>query len=73
MKVIEEFEYEGYMSQEAQEFFKNKNNTEQRDGVLVVGTFIMLSNGVMHLPNKGDVFRKYENGSICVSSKHRNY
>lgn len=71
MKVIEEFEYEGYMSQKAQEFFKDKLNREQRAGVAVVGSFVTLANGGTHLPSKGDVFRKYENGSICVSSIHR--
>lgn len=73
MNIVEEFEYEGYMSQKAQEFFKGKLNEEQRDGIAVVGSFVVLENGNTHLPSKGDIFRKYENGSICVSSKHRNY
>lgn len=71
MNIIEEFEYEGYMSQKAQDFFKGKLIKEQREGIAVVGSFVVLANGNAHLPSKGDIFRKYENGSICVSSKHR--
>ncbi len=61
------------MNQKAQEFFKGKLNVEQRDGVAVVGSFVLLANGSTHLPSKGDIFRKYENGGIYVSSKHRAY
>jgi hypothetical protein len=71
MNMVEEFEYEGYMSQKAQDFFKGKLAVEQRDGVPTIGSFVILASGNTHLPSKGDVFRKYENGSICVSSKHR--
>ena len=71
MNIVEEFEYEGYMSQKAQKFFKGNTISEERDGCAVVGTFIKLSNGRTHLPSKGDKFKKYENGSITVSSIYR--
>lgn len=71
MKVIEEFEYLGFMSSDAQKFFKGKVIKESRDGIGVVGNFIKLSNGETHLPSKGDNFKKYEDGSISVSSIHR--
>jgi hypothetical protein len=66
-----EFIYPGYMSSEAQDFFKGKIEKEQRDGIAVVGNFIILANGNIHLPNKGDVFTKHENGNITVKSKYR--
>jgi hypothetical protein len=68
---MEEFVYEGYMSQEAQEFFKDNIEKEQRDGVSVVGSFIKLANGDTHLPNKGDIFTKHTNGTMTVKSIHR--
>jgi hypothetical protein len=68
---MEKFIYEGYMSQEAQDFFKDNIKTEQRDGVAVIGSFVKLANGDTHLPNKGDVFIKHENGVITVSSIYR--
>ncbi len=64
MKVIEEFEYKGYMCSDAQKFFKDKIITEVRDGCAVVGNFIRLSDGSTHLPSKKDKFKKYEDGSI---------
>lgn len=71
MKVVEEFEYPGYMSQDAQDFFEGKYIMEQRDGCAVAGSFITLSNGDTHLPSKRDKFKKYENGDITVESIHR--
>jgi hypothetical protein len=68
---MEEFIYEGYMSQKAQEFFKDNIEEEQRNGIAVVGSFIKLANGNTHLPNKGDVFTKYTNGTMTVKSIHR--
>ncbi len=68
---MEKFIYEGYMSQEAQDFFKDNIKTEQRDGIAVIGSFVKLANGDTHLPNKGDVFTKHENGVITVSSIYR--
>lgn len=56
MNIVEEFEYEGYMSKKAQEFFKGKLNKEKRDGIDVVGSFVVLENGNTHLPSKGDIF-----------------
>ncbi len=70
-KVVEEFEYQGYMSQEAQKFFEGKLITEERGGCAVVGSFVKLANGNNHLPNKNDKFKKYEDGSITVSSMYR--
>ena len=71
MNVIEEFEYEGWMSKEAELFFGDKIEREVRDGVPVVGSFIQLASGETHLPSKGDKFKKYENGSITVKSIYR--
>lgn len=68
---MEKFIYEGYMSQEAQDFFKDNIKTEQRDGVAVIGSFVKLASGDTHLPSKGDVFTKHENGVITVSSIYR--
>jgi hypothetical protein len=64
----EEFVYEGWMGQEAQDFFKGNSKSEQRDGCGAVGTFIKLANGKTHLPSKGDIFTKDENGLITVKS-----
>lgn len=71
MKIIEEFEYKGYMCSNAQKFFKGKLIVEERDGCNVVGNFVKLSNGKTHLPSKSDKFKKYEDGSITVSSIYR--
>ena len=68
-----EFVYEGYMSQEAQDFFKDNLEKEQRDSLAVMGFFVKLASGKTHMPNKGDVFTKWENGSITVKSLHRTY
>jgi len=68
MKVVEEFEYEGWMSQEARKFFEGNLIREERDGCAVVGSFVKLANGNTHLPSKSDKFKKYENGSITVTS-----
>ena len=57
MKVVKEFEYQGYMCQEAQTFFEGKLTKEERDGCAVVGSFVELSN---------DKFKKCENGSISL-------
>lgn len=71
MKVVEEFEYEGYMSQDAQKFFEGTLITEERDGCAVVGNFVKLASGKTHLPSKSDKFKKYEDGSITVTSIYR--
>jgi len=68
---MKEFEYMGYMSSEACEFFKGKIIEEQRDGLGVIGNFVKLSNGDTHLPSKGDKFKKDENGNIFVDSIYR--
>jgi len=73
MKAIKEFVYEGYMSQEAQDFFKDNLEKEQRDGLAVIGSFVKLASGNTHMPNKGDVFTKWENETITVKSLHRTY
>ena len=67
MKTAEtEFTYQGFMSSEAQEFFKGNVIEEQRDGCAVVGSFIKLANGKTTLPSKGDVFIKHLNGTITT-------
>lgn len=68
MTKVKEFEYKGYMSKEAQEFFKDKLITEDRDGCAVFGSFVRLISGKMHLPSKGDKFKKCESGSITVET-----
>jgi hypothetical protein len=73
MKVIGEFEYKGWMCRDAQSFFYDNLIEEQRDGLAVMGFFIKLSNGETHLAEKGDLFTKYEDGSIRVESKYRSY
>ena len=40
----------------------------ESDGCAVVGSFVKLANGNTHLPSKSDKFKKYENGSITVTS-----
>ncbi len=71
MEIIEMFEYEGWMSKEAQKFFEGSVIREERDGVSVVGSFIKLSSGDTYLPKKGDSFKKWENGSISLK-KYQN-
>jgi hypothetical protein len=56
------FVYPGYLSTEAQEFFKDSIIKEERDGCCVVGTFIKLIDGTTKLPSKGDVFIKTNKG-----------
>lgn len=58
----EEFIYPGYMSTEAQEFFKGHYTEEQRDGCGAVGTFLKLSDGKTRMPSKGDVFIRDKKG-----------
>lgn len=60
--------YEGFMSQEAQEFFKGNIKREEREGCATVGSFITLENGKIHLPSKGDIFIKREDGTLTVKS-----
>ena len=61
--MIEEFEYKGFMSTEAQKFFEVNIIREERDGCAVEGSFIRLADGKTHLPSKGDKFIK-EDGRI---------
>ena len=61
------------MSRDSIKFYGNNLIREQRDGIAVVGFFVKLSNGETHMPNKGDHFKKFENGSIIVKSLYRNY
>ena len=56
--MIEEFEYKGFMSTEAQKFFEGNIIREERDGCSTVGSFIQLASGKTHLPSKGDIFIK---------------
>jgi hypothetical protein len=62
----EEFEYEGFMSLSAQEFFEGNTIREERDGCSTIGSFIRLSSGKTHLPSKGDKFIKNEDGGITL-------
>ena len=68
---MKEFKYEGFMNSEAQEFFKGKIIEEQRDGLAVIGHFIQLVNGKTYLPSKGDIFTKYDDGTISVKTIYR--
>lgn len=61
-EIKEEFIYPGYMSSEAQEFFKGYIEEEERDGCAVVGSFIKLADGTTKLPSKNDVFIKTQEG-----------
>lgn len=68
---MEKIIYPGYMSREAQEFFKGSVIREQREGCAAVGSFIRLASGKAHLPSKGEEFEKDEEGRITVKSIHR--
>lgn len=63
----EEFTYPGYMSEEAQDFFKGHVKQEQRDGMAVIGSFIRLADGSTVLPSKNDVFIKDSAGILKKS------
>jgi hypothetical protein len=59
------FTYPGYMSKEAQDFFKDNSFEEPHPNVEgVSGTFVYLSDGTTHLPSKGETFVKDEHGKI---------
>ena len=62
-----EFEYKGFMSSEAQNFFEGNIIREQRDGCATVGSFIQLADGKTYLPSKGDKFIK-EDGRIILNN-----
>ena len=64
----EEFIYPGYMSTEAQEFFKGHYVEEQRDGCGAVGTFLKFSDGKTKMPSKGDIFIRNKKG-ISLKTK----
>ena len=64
----DEFTYPGYMSTEAQEFFKGHYVEEQRDGCGAVGTFLKLSDGKTKMPSKGDIFIRNKKG-ISLKTK----
>lgn len=68
MLEIEEFEYKGYMIQDAQVFFGDKLIKEERDGCAVVGFFIKLPNGTTHLISKNDKFTKQVDGTITLKT-----
>jgi hypothetical protein len=68
---MKELKYKGYMDDVAHEFFKDRAIYEQRDGMAVIGYFIILKDGRTHLPSKGDVFTKDENGDITVITIYR--
>lgn len=68
---MEEFKYKGYMCDDAENFFEGKVISEQRDGCAVVGHFVKLGNGNTHLPSKGEIFKKDQNGDISVTSIYR--
>lgn len=78
-EIVEEFVYKGYFWSEAEEFFNdnvvsdflNDNViSEERDGCNVVGHFIKLSNNNTHLPSKGDIFVKDNNGRISLIQRY---
>lgn len=67
------FTYEGYMSQEAQDFFKGHSKQEDHPNVRgVSGTFVLLADGTWHLPSKNEIFTKYNN-SINLDPIRRIY
>lgn len=66
--MIEEFEYKGFMSSEAQKFFEGNIIREERDGCATVGSFIKLADGKTHLPSKGDKFIKEDDGRIILNN-----
>jgi hypothetical protein len=61
---MEKFVYKGYLCSDAETFFGNNIIREERDGCGVVGHFIKLKDGSIHLPSKGDVFLKDGDGKI---------
>ena len=61
---MKQFTYKGYFCNEAQEFFGDKVITEQRDGLAVVGHFVVLEDGKTTLPSKNDKFEKDLDGNI---------
>jgi hypothetical protein len=65
---MEKHIYPGYMSKEAQEFFKGCVIREEREGCATIGSFIKLASGKTHLPSKGEEFEKDEEGRITVKS-----
>jgi len=69
MKTVEEYEYKGYMSDAALKFFGDKLISEERDGCAVVGHFLKLSNGSIHMPSRHDKFEKYEDGNITLKTE----
>lgn len=57
--TLQEFKFPGYMSSEAQEFFKGNSFEEAHPNVRgVSGTFVKLKDGSTHLPFRNEVFIK---------------
>jgi len=65
---MNDFKYKGYMSDEAIAFFGDKMKMEEREGIAVIGFFITLSDGKTHMPYKGDIFIKDDNGEIILKN-----
>lgn len=56
------FTYQGYMSQEAQNFFGDNIIQEQRDGMAVMGFWVKTQDGNTHMLSKGQQYTKDEKG-----------
>lgn len=68
--MAQEFKFLGYMDNEAVEFFKEHSFEEPHPNVDgVVGTFVNLKDGKVHLPYRGEIFIKNEDGTIELKTK----
>jgi hypothetical protein len=63
---MNEFKFEGYLTDEAINFFGEKLKREKRDGCDVVGTFITMADGKTHMPYKNEIFVKDKSGNISL-------
>jgi len=57
-----QFTYQGYMSNDAQEFFKDYLIQEQRQGIAVVGFWVKTADGNTIMLQKGLTFIKDNKG-----------
>jgi len=62
------FTYQGYMSNEATQFFGKYLIQEQRDGLAVVGFWAKLANGNTQMLEKGLSFTKNKKGIHLINN-----
>lgn len=69
-KEIEAVQYSGWMTPEMRSFVGEALETEQRDGMPVMGTFIRILDGRTKMPSKKDWIMKFDDGGLDIMNEY---